>query len=352
MRRVIDIGFLFLIALGCLGLDFYIMKRDSKADQFGVAEYIAQRREDFNDMLNPPSLKGAMPSEIAGWDITQSGADQMIGVTDANRQQQANEVALVKAIASLAKASAPAGEMMGLTMVKGDTRLRVVAMLVKESAEDGQISGIETLAQAAAAAPTAASDVASLVNLLQPMHTQTDRAVFDVVDGVAFTELPLTDVTSDPELRMMRATLTDALAVTVVTRSDDDTAIKEALAGIDFVMLNKLLTNPVAGVKDGRTTDLRADEGAMPMAAAQPDVPPADLAAAPAQEVALNAATAENDAAAESAAATAAEASAAAPAPKTAPAETAVFITPPEETAGSGGAPCVRRAGVLVCPDG
>ncbi len=341
MRRLIDIGFLFLIALGCVGLDFYIQKRDSTADQFGVADYIALRRDAFNDILHPPSLAAAMPSDIAGWEIAQSGADQMVGVTDANRQDQANEVALVRAVAAFAKASAPKGEMRGMTMVKGDTRLRVVATLAEQV---GAAAGIESAAQAA---PT---DSAALQNLLQPSSAaQAGRAVYDVVDGVAFTELPLSGVTSDPDMRMMRATLGNDLAVTVVTQSSDDAAIKEALQGIDFVMLNKLLNSPVTGVQDGSKTDLRADQGATPMAAAAPEPVPTGVPTAIDQAAALvdQMAGGQTDASG-----TTAKAAAPAPVAKAVHAETAVFITPPESAGGTAAQPCVRRAGVLVCPDG
>ncbi len=367
MRRLLDIAFILFVIAGCVGLDFFIQRRDSSLAQFGVNDYIALRLESFNDLRNPPSLANAMPADLEGWDVRRKGADQIVGATKEERAREAGEIALIKAVAALGRAQAPAGQMVGLTMVKGETRLRVMAMLVEDgaaedgAAEDGAakdgpaVAGIETAA--AQTAPATPADVAVLEAALQTMP-QANKAVYDVVDGVAFTELPADQVTGDPGLRMVRATLTDALSVSVVTRSRDDAAIKEALQGIDFVMLNKLLHTKVMGVKDGRMTDLRQDpDYAQEVASLEPlapalisgDAQPADLAAGAANPVAAGIATSTAEGRASAAPhASAAPAKAAA---KTAPNETAVFIAPPEDAPKLSKQPCTRRAGVLVCPD-
>jgi hypothetical protein len=203
--------------LGCVGLDFYILKRDSAAERFGISDYIAQRTDDFNDVLYPPSLAAALPTAIEGWEISPKSADKMVGATDANREDQAHEIALVKAMAALTKAASDKGEMVGMTMVKGDTRLRLVATLIQDA---DLPSGIET------ATATPASDTAALQALMQAQDGAAALAVYDVVDGVAFTELPSAGVTGDPDIRMIRAALAPALSVTVITQSRDDEAIK------------------------------------------------------------------------------------------------------------------------------
>ncbi len=343
MRRIIDIGFLLVLVLGCIALDFYILKRDSAKDTYGPRDYIAQRKDDFNDLLYPPSLAGALPTAIEGWEIAPKSADKMVGATDANREDQAHEIALVKAMAALTKASSDKGEMVGMTMAKGDTRLRVLATLLQ--AAETLPAGIETLPMPATAA---AADTAALQAMLEAGDAAAmgQAAVFDVVDGVAFTELPAAGVTGDPDIRMIRATLTPALSVTVITQSDDDAAIKEALRAIDFVMLNKLLNTPVEGVEDGRKTDLR---GGQPIAVSgtttaklPPEVP---MFAAGTQGAGLRKALPEIEMAEQIAAEPKIE-------PKIAPAESAVFLVPPQEGLGAAQQPCVRRAGVLVCPDG
>ena len=339
MRRIIDIGFVLVLVLGCIALDFYILKRDSAKDTYGPRDYIAQRKDDFNDLLHPPSLAGALPTAIEGWEIAPKSADKMVGATDANREDQAHEIALVKAMAALTKASSDKGEMVGMTMAKGDTRLRLVATFIQEA---DLPAGIESVK----ATPT--GDTAALQAMLEAGDAAAmgQAAVFDVVDGVAFTELPAAGVTGDPDIRMIRATLTPALSVTVITQSDDDAAIKEALQAIDFVMLNKLLNTPVEGVEDGRKTDLR---GGQPIAVSgtttaklPPEVP---MFAAGTQGAGLRKPLPEIEMA---------EQSAAEPkiAPAEAPAESAVFLAPPQEGLGAAKQPCVRRAGVLVCPDG
>lgn len=339
MRRIIDIGFLLVLVLGCIALDFYILKRDSAKDTYGPRDYIAQRKDDFNDLLHPPSLAGALPTAIEGWEIAPKSADKMVGATDANREDQAHEIALVKAMAALTKASSDKGEMVGMTMAKGDTRLRLVATFIQEA---DLPAGIESVK----ATPT--GDTAALQAMLEAGDAAAmgQAAVFDVVDGVAFTELPAAGVTGDPDIRMIRATLTPALSVTVITQSDDDAAIKEALQAIDFVMLNKLLNTPVEGVEDGRKTDLR---GGQPIAVSgtttaklPPEVP---MFAAGTQGAGLRKPLPEIEMAEQIAAEPKIE-------PKIAPAESAVFLVPPQEGLGAAKQPCVRRAGVLVCPDG
>ena len=337
MRRIIDIGFVLVLVLGCIALDFYILKRDSAKDTYSPRDYIAQRKDDFNDLLYPPSLAGALPTAIEGWEIAPKSADKMVGATDANREDQAHEIALVKAMAALTKASSDKGEMVGMTMAKGDTRLRLVATLIQEA---DLPAGIE------AATTTPTGDAAALQAMLDAGDMAADQAVYDVVDGVAFTELAATGVTGAPDIRMIRATLTPALSVTVITQSRDDAAIKEALQAIDFVMLNKLLNAPVEGVIDGSKIDLR---GGQPMA-----VPGTTTAKLP-PEVPMLTADTQRAAKREPLPQTAvAQELAAKPkiAPEIAPAESAVFLVPPEEGLGAAKQPCVRRAGVLVCPDG
>jgi hypothetical protein len=201
-----------------------------------------------------------------------------------------------------------------MTMTKGDTRLRLMAMLVS------QADAIN-----APVAPNDADTEAALQNLMQVMPLLAATPSFHVVDGVAFTELPAAAISNDPDLRLMRAMLNDDLAVTVVTRSTDDAAIKEAMQEIDFVMLNKMLKNPISGVQDGRLTDLRLDADNLPTLARQADA------------VGLG----ENSA----------DAVIAPPPAKAILPATAVFETPPDAPAGQSGQPCTRRAGVLVCPD-
>lgn len=338
MRRIIDIGFVLVLVLGCIGLDFYILKRDSTKEGFGLPDYIAHRKDDFNDLLYPPNLAAALPTAIEGWEIALKSADKMVGATDANREDQAHEIALVKAMAALTKASSDKGEMVGMTMSKGDTRLRVVASLIQEA---GVPAGIET----AKAIPTA--DTAALQAMLQAGDAATGLAVYDVVDGVPFTELPAAGVTGDPDIRMIRATLSPALSVTVITQSRDDAAIKEALQAIDFVMLNKLLNSPIEGVIEGSKIDLRNVQPIPDLGTTTAKLPPV--------AVSLPATGAER-AAKTSLLPTVAPAKAAAAPRKSEttapPSETAIFLAPPASELGRFKQPCVRRAGVLVCPDG
>ncbi len=338
MRRIIDIGFVLVLVLGCIGLDFYILKRDSTKEGFGLSDYIAHRKDDFNDLLYPPNLAAALPTAIEGWEISPKSADKMVGATDANREDQAHEIALVKAMAALTKASSDKGEMVGMTLAKGDTRLRLVTTLIQEADVP---EGIET----ANAIPTA--DTAALQAMLQAGDAATGLAVYDVVDGVAFTELPSAGVTGDPDIRMIRATLTPALSVTVITQSRDDAAIKEALQAIDFVMLNKLLNTPVEGVIEDSKIDLRGG---------QPNAGFGTTTAKLAPAAVRLPATDEGRVAKPFSLPTVSPAKAAAAPPKTnttvQPSETAVFLAPPASELGQSKQPCVRRAGVLVCPDG
>jgi hypothetical protein len=338
MRRIIDIGFVLVLVLGCIALDFYILKRDSAKESFGISDYIAHRKDNFNDLLYPPSLAAALPTAIEGWEISPKNADKMVGVTDANREDQAHEIALVKAMAALTKAASDKGEMVGMTMSKGETRLRLVATLIQEA---DLPAGIET----ANTAPT--DDTAALQAMLQAGDTAAGQAVYDVVDGVAFTELPSAGVTGDPDIRMIRAALTPALSVTVITQSNDDAAIKEALQAIDFVMLNKLLNTPIEGVIEGSKIDLRGGQPNANLGNTTAKLTPAAVPL-PARDT--------GRAAKPFSLPTVAPAKAAAAPPKTdttvQPSETAVFLAPPAGELGQSKQPCVRRAGVLVCPDG
>jgi len=338
MRRIIDIGFLLVLVLGCIGLDFYILKRDTAKESYGISDYIAHRKDNFNDLLYPLSLAAALPTAIDGWEISPKSADKMVGATDANREDQAHEIALVKAMAALTRASSDKGEMVGMTMAKGDTRLRLVATFIQEA---DLAAGNETVK----AAPT--GDTAALQAMLRAEDNAAGQVIYDVVDGVAFTELPSAGVTGDPDIRMIRAALTPALSVIVITQSNDDDAIKEALQAIDFVMLNKLLTTPIEGVIEGSKTDLRGAQPIANLGTRTAKLPPAAMPLP---------ATGARKATKPSSLPTVAPAKAAAPPPKTdttaQPTETAVFLAPPASELGQSKQPCVRRAGVLVCPDG
>jgi len=345
MRRLIDIGFFLLIAVACAGLDFYIMRRDAGGD-LAFSAYAAQRREDIGDLLHPPSLGGAMPTALAGWDVSTSGVDQMTEGGAEARKQQASEIAMVKAIAALEKAKHPKGDMVGLTMTKGNTRLRVMAVLVEKTP---QIAGIET-----AASQESSTDPALQAALHDPTMI-AQNAAYTVVDGVAFVELPASAVSGDPALRMMRAQMGDELSVTIVTKSTDDAAIREAMQGINLVMLNKLLQSPVVGVADGLARDLRFDpaNGAghgtgQPI----PAIPPAIQSAAPSEGPATPVAQAAPIAPVETASAQPTASASAKAKAEDIPAESAVFVAPPTQGANASGQPCVRRAGVLICPDG
>lgn len=334
MRRLFDIAFFFAIALACVGVDFYIQKRDRGADGLSVAEYIALRKGDIQDTLRPPSLAKAFPTDVAGWTVTQSSADKMLPGSAAERAEQASEIALVKAVAALEKSASPAGEMVGVTMTKGDTRLRVLAVLQKH---EEKIDGIET----AALQPAGASSALSA--MFQNPSPKANQAIYTVVDGVSFEELPASKVTKDPSLRMMRAKLGKELSVTVVTKSTDDAAIREALQAIDFVMLNKLLHKPVFGVAEGRTTDLRADpEGDELLVSAQTATAAAPVVETASEMAIANGAVGQARIAPEKAK----------PVPANWAKDAAEFIAPPEKSAVERSAPCVRRSGILICPDG
>jgi hypothetical protein len=341
MRRLLDIAFIMLILLGCVGLDYYVLKRDAAGAPYGIADYIAQRSEDFNDLRYPPSLAAALPTDIDGWQVSTDSADKMVETAPEKRAQEAGEIALIKAVAALDKAAAPAGEMVGMTLTKGDTRLRVVAVLMQDE------SAAPPVEPTAAPSPDTAAQMQALMQTLPALAAQQS---YEVVDGVAFTEMPAEAVTKDADLRMMRANLGADMAVTVVTRSTDDAAIKEAIGNIDFVMLNKLLANPVAGVVEGRTTDLRLDpENAALYASLAAPLPAFGEGGAASGAAATAGVLADES----GAAATAPAAAILAPAltPKVAPNPTAVFESAPDPAAPRASAPCERRAGVLVCPD-
>jgi hypothetical protein len=340
MRRMFDIAFLLTIAVICIGIDFYIQKRNH-ADQalgqsFGLAHYIALRKDNFQDIVTPPSLAGAMPSEISGWEISQNGGDQMIANTKASRAQQANEIALIKAVAALEKGAAPKGDMIGVAMRKGDTRLRVLAVLQEET---GKIEGIETASSGSAKSKDVA--IAALQQMIISPAPGAARDTYAIVDGVAFEELPAGEVIQDRNMRMMRAKIGKSLSVTVVTTSTDDEAIREAMRAIDFVMLNKLLHSPLAGIKEGRQTDVRNDPPAADVLAsaqavhAEANVAPLDAAlavgATQADVTSLPAALQQSGTGAASQ-------------------RSVQFVSPPLESMAARKVPCVRRSGVLVCP--
>ncbi len=352
MRRFIDLGFFLIVAVACAGLDFYIQRRDHGGAGFGLAEYVALRQENWQDVLHPPSLRAALPSDVAGWEMTASTADVIVTGSPESRAQQASEVAMVKAVAALEKASSPSGDMIGMTMTKGDTRLRMVATLRNKDA------AAQPAAANATETPETIQTAAKLQTVFQTAAPAADKAAYAVVDGVAFTELPAAAIGGDPSLRMMRAELGDQISVTVVTKSSDDAAIKEAMAAIDFVMLNKLLQNPLAGVADGRADDMRQDPESADILASgagiSPDAPEPLAALLPTQ--------ASQGGATQSTAPPAlrpqpSDVVQVTPTPtaaaKAGPAETAVFVAAPAGGAATPGRqPCVRRAGVLVCPEG
>jgi hypothetical protein len=142
---------------------------------------------------------------------------------------------------------------------------------------------------------------------------------------------------------MIRAALAPALSVTVITQSRDDEAIKEALQDIDFVMLNKLLHTPIDGVIEGSKTDLRGTKPNSSLGTTTAKLPRAavPLPATDAQREVKSAALPADAGVAPPNAGQAAQ-----------PSETAVFLAPPDSDLGQSKQPCVRRAGVLVCPDG
>lgn len=348
MRRLFDIGFLIAIALACVGLDFYILKRGHGDQGFGLSQYIAQRKGDVQDMLKPPSLAASLPSDIEGWDLRPNGADQILDGSAESRAQQASEVALVQALKALERAAHPKGEIVSMTMTKGETRLRVVAVLHKD----------ETIAAAVETAIARSfGETTPLERAIESQPRLSLDAAYSVVDGVSYAELPAADVTGDPDVRMMRAQIGHQLSVTFITKSTDDALIREAMQAIDFVILNNLLPFPSAGIVDGRTTDARFDPENLNnnfVARLRGNLPSPHVGAVPAAS--LGAATDPVLTPAEVAPAEVAPTVVAAPdpaaKPKKAPAETAVFIAPPTEKAGTTGQPCVRRSGILVCPDG
>jgi hypothetical protein len=332
MRRLFDIGFLIAIALACVGLDFYILKRDHGDQAFGLAQYIAQRKGDVQDMLKPPSLAAALPSDIVGWDLYPNGADQILQGSAESRAQQASEVALVKAVEALEKANHPKGEIVGMIMTKGDTRLRMVSVLHKD--ETFQAAVETAIAQFGA-------ETSPLQAIIESQPAAVQAAAYSVVDGVAFAELPAAAISGHPDLRLLRAQIGQELSVTFITKSTDDAAIRQAMQGIDFVALNKLLQLPLSGVVDGRTTDARFDPENLNnnfVARLQGSLPSPQVGAVP---------TPSDEAGITKAMASSAVKTGAQPI-----AESTEFIAPPDAGTGFSGQPCVRRAGVLQCPEG
>lgn len=339
MRRLIDIAFIFAFALVCLGLDFYSKQRASTAQSFGVSDYIARYRGDLDDLLNPPSLRAAIPSALDGWQIVRSGGEILVGSDPAERPEEVGEIALVREVGAVAKAASLAVQSATVAMIKGDTRLRIVVALQENAAPaEGVVP----------AALTASDAHLVLQTLLIQSDGQPDKPIFDVVDGVPFSELSADAATSDADIRLLRAVLTGALSVSVVTQSTDDGAIKEALQRHDFVMMNKLLATPVEGVTAGRMSDVFNGGAAAPLAALPANSVPQSDAAAKIEAVGTIQ-TPVADAVPQPVTATV---KAPPSAQKAMPAKATLGQAPLPGAASQSGKACVRRAGVLICPEG
>lgn len=314
MPRLMDILFALAIITACFGLDFSILKRAHGDTAFGLAHYIAQRQADLNELMRPPGLADVLPSTIEGWAVAKLGAERLIQDTADNPSAQVGEIAAIKAVVAQEKALYPIDDMVVMRMTKEDTSLYALATLVQQS---------KPIHKAGLASQETAVPQIPLQTLLQNLPPPSDAPPFMVVDGVAITELPLPPLTGKSNIRMMRADLGGTLFVTFVTTSRDDAALQKAMDHIDFVMLNMLLKTPVSGVEIGRTTDLRADAANAPAPAIPPSAPPAPAPSAPS-----NPAVADVT-------------------PPPTKAEDMVAASEGEDRARG---PCVRRAGVLVCP--
>ena len=234
MSKLLPILFVAILAAVVGGMDFYMQKQKHDGQAFGLTEYLASRQIAIAAYSKPPSLANAMPEQLPGWEVRRFKADDLaILAGRAPTQKEAEHFIDARGQENFGKMLTKGVQSVDLALYKGDTGLR--------------LSGVY-LAASGGIATQALQRQAAFMKALSTIETAEPRA-FAVVDGVTFEELGHGE-NDDPALRSFRATLTDAITITAVTRSTDDAAIAEALSSVDFVMLNSLLKDPLPNITD------------------------------------------------------------------------------------------------------
>lgn len=250
MSKLLPVLFVAILAAVFGGMDFYMQKQKAGDQPFGLTDYLAARQIAVAAISSPPSLEKAMPQQLPGWTIHRFEAEDLSIITArAPSPQEAEDFAKTRQNEKLGLTLTPSAQLSDLAMYKGDTALRLVATLILD---DGSMASGALMAQN--------KFMKGMIEGAAPGQTGTGD--FAMVDGVTFVELPK-DPDSPEGTRRLRATLGDAATVTAVTRSTDDATIAQALASVDFVMLNSLLKAPLPNVANSPVI-LASDQTAAP----------------------------------------------------------------------------------------
>lgn len=244
MSKLLPILFVAILAAVVGGMDFYMQKQKHPGQVFGLTEYMASRQLAIAAYSRPPSLANAMPEQLAGWKVHRFQAEDLAILAGRPPTQQESEWFIdSRGQENFGKLLTKGVETVDLALYKGDIGLRLSGVYL---AADG---GLPTQALQAQAA---------FMKAIEDADAAAPPLEFAVVDGVTFQELAPGE-NDDPALRRFRATLTDAITITAVTRSTDDAVIAEALSAVDFVMLNSLLNDPLPNITDSAASTASAD---------------------------------------------------------------------------------------------
>lgn len=298
MSKIIPIAFFCVMGAVGVGMDYHLYtQRVERFAGVGVApgaSYISDVQQRIA-LARKEKSDGMLAQNLPGWDVHKFAAADMVILTGAGATtEQAEAFQDVSSREAFGMAVTPGVKKTDYALYKAD---QGVALSIIQLASNGGIATQALMAQN------------SFVKMLGDLDGG-GPVDFATVDGVTVVELPKA-AKADPALRSFRATLTDAITVNLATRSADNALILEALGAVDFVGLNAELKEPLPGVVE-KMAALSRDAGA-----------------ASQQEAALPDAKAAQGSAAEQVAQ-----------------QQAVPDTP-----AAGGMPCVRRAGVLTCPD-
>lgn len=306
MPRLLDIIMFVTTALACIGVDFVVMKFDRQETGLTLAAYIEQRQTDVYEYFNPPKLIDLLPSQIAGWHVVKAQVDTPVTTANGAGARQKNALTLLSTITQIHRQVQPDAEIIQMALSRGDVHLHLVAFLDPPGARASD-SLPQTLSNGEV---ILARFLNASTYMLAPMAT---------VRGIPLVELPINTLLNDPALRLLRADISIGLTLYLVTNSPQDPAIIQALEQFDMHRIQRFFP------------DSRAAS-----APSQPEAPAAAPQTAPVPAPAPAAQTEPSPApAAPTGAATEGT-------PQQAQAQT----EPPKPAK-----PCVRKAGVLVCPE-
>jgi hypothetical protein len=227
-----------LLLLGTTTFLDFQMKSKAASGPYEISDYVAATgiqlsgiRQAWDRHFNPPSLRKALPSDLAGWEVHPFDSDdQAIWLGRAPTEQEAQDFKSSNARKALGVTMTNGIQMIDRAYYWGDTGIHLSAIHISTTGTIGDAMKQSIMAEESS------------------LLSGPDPFPFAEVDGVVFREVSVQD--DQGSRRFIVGRLSDAVSIRLITRSRDNAAIAELLAAIDFQMLNTLLTEPLPAIID------------------------------------------------------------------------------------------------------